>query len=323
VSALSFAGRTNEAIALIEESSSPSTPVALGYLGILALVQGRPRTAVRLLNDAALRLRSSSSNLEPSWLRSRVAEAHALLGDLTAARKAAEESVALRRREAQTFRPDELRALAWVDAQDSRVTSALDQLWQAADMAAGRGQVMIEVVILGDLLRLGEQRAAERCLTVVGESNGSAGVDGAWAAAIALHAQATLSGAADDLEVAARAFADMGHHLVAAELWATVSTQRQRDGLVARAAEASRNSEKLAAQCEEARTESLSRAVSAVPLSRREREAAALAAKGATNAQIADMLSLSIRTVESHLYAAFAKLGITDRSQLKAALQGE
>ena len=61
----------------------------------------------------------------------------------------------------------------------------------------------------------------------------------------------------------------------------------------------------------------------AVPLSRRERETATLAAKGSTNAQIADMLSLSIRTVESHLYAAFAKLGITDRSQLQSALQGE
>ncbi len=42
VSALSFAGRTTEAIGLIEESSAPSTPTALGYLGILALVQGRP-----------------------------------------------------------------------------------------------------------------------------------------------------------------------------------------------------------------------------------------------------------------------------------------
>ncbi|HEY2214158.1 MAG TPA: AAA family ATPase, partial [Acidimicrobiales bacterium] len=233
VSALSFAGRTTEAIALIGRSSSPSTPAALGYLGILALVQGRPRTAVRLLNDAALRLRSSSTNLEPSWLRSRVAEAHALLGDLEAARLAAEESVALRRSEAQTFRPDELRALAWVDAQSAQVTSALEQLWQAADLAASRGQVMIEVVTLGDLLRMGERSAAERCLTVV---DGSGGVDGAWAAAIAQHARAILSGLPDDLAVAAGQFADMGHHLVAAEIWATVSSQRQRDGLVARAA---------------------------------------------------------------------------------------
>ena len=89
---------------------------------------------------------------------------------------------------------------------------------------------MIEVVILGDLLPLGEHRAAERCLAVVNGSNGSGGVDGAWAAAIAQHARATLSGAADDLEAAARSFADVGHDLVAAEMWATVSTQRQRYG---------------------------------------------------------------------------------------------
>ena len=323
VSALSFAGRTTEAIALIEESSSTPSATALGYLGIFALVQGRPKSAVRLLNDAALRLRSSSSNLEPSWIRARVAEAHALLGDLGAARVAAEESVGLRRREAQTFRPDELRALAWVDAQNAEITSALEQLWQAADMAADRGQVMTEAIILGDLLRLGERRAAERCLTVVDGTSEAVGVDGTWAAAIAAHARAVVSGDTNDLEVAASAFAEMGHHLVAAELWATVSAQHQREGLAARATEAARISKELAAQCEEARTESLSWAVLAVPLSRRERETATLAAKGASNAQIAETLSLSIRTVESHLYATFAKLGIADRSQLSEALQGE
>ena len=53
------------------------------------------------------------------------------------------------------------------------------------------------------------------------------------------------------------------------------------------------------------------------------RETTTLAANGATNAQIAADLSVSVRTVESHLYAAFAKLGITDRSQLLEALQEE
>jgi DNA-binding CsgD family transcriptional regulator len=57
-------------------------------------------------------------------------------------------------------------------------------------------------------------------------------------------------------------------------------------------------------------------------LSRRQREVALLAAQGATNAEIADALSLSVRTVESHLYAAFAKLGLTGREELSAVLVG-
>jgi hypothetical protein len=36
--------------------------------------------------------------------------------------------------------------------------------------------------------------------------------------------------------------------------------------------------------------------------------------------EIADTLSISVRTVESHLYSAFAKLGVTNRIELQAAL---
>ncbi len=58
-------------------------------------------------------------------------------------------------------------------------------------------------------------------------------------------------------------------------------------------------------------------------LSRREKEVAALAAQGASNAQISAELYVSVRTVESHLYAAFRKLGITRRDQLFDALREE
>jgi DNA-binding NarL/FixJ family response regulator len=37
---------------------------------------------------------------------------------------------------------------------------------------------------------------------------------------------------------------------------------------------------------------------------------------------IASALSLFVRTVESHLYAVFAKLGLTARDELNAALVG-
>ena len=59
-----------------------------------------------------------------------------------------------------------------------------------------------------------------------------------------------------------------------------------------------------AAFCEGATIRSAAWADQVEPLSRRQREVALLAAQGATNAEIADVLSLSVRTVESHLYAA-------------------
>ncbi|MBV9337656.1 MAG: helix-turn-helix transcriptional regulator [Solirubrobacterales bacterium] len=54
----------------------------------------------------------------------------------------------------------------------------------------------------------------------------------------------------------------------------------------------------------------------AISLTKRERQLVELAARGLSNAQIADRLVLSTRTVESHLYRAMQKLGVSDRRDL-------
>ena len=57
-------------------------------------------------------------------------------------------------------------------------------------------------------------------------------------------------------------------------------------------------------------------------LSSREREVAQLAAKAASNKEIANLLDITERTVKAHLTAIFAKLGVTDRLQLALHLNG-
>jgi DNA-binding CsgD family transcriptional regulator len=54
----------------------------------------------------------------------------------------------------------------------------------------------------------------------------------------------------------------------------------------------------------------------ATSLTSRERQLVDLASRGLTNAEIADRLVLSVRTVESHLYHAMQKLGISNRQAL-------
>ena len=56
-------------------------------------------------------------------------------------------------------------------------------------------------------------------------------------------------------------------------------------------------------------------------LTSQELQVALLAAKGMSNKEIADRVYLSHRTVSTHLYKAFPKLGITSRSQLRDALE--
>jgi DNA-binding CsgD family transcriptional regulator len=55
-------------------------------------------------------------------------------------------------------------------------------------------------------------------------------------------------------------------------------------------------------------------------LTKREREIAVLAAAGKSSKQIAEGMYVSPRTVESHLYRVYVKLGVTDRAGLAAAL---
>ena len=88
----------------------------------------------------------------------------------------------------------------------------------------------------------------------------------------------------------------------------------------ARRRRTSRGAAALQRRCESVRTPALVTAGSIVPLTAREREICTLAAHGASGPEIAAKLFLSVRTVNNHLQRAYAKLGVTNRNDLAAAL---
>lgn len=59
-----------------------------------------------------------------------------------------------------------------------------------------------------------------------------------------------------------------------------------------------------------------------VPLTGRESEVLALIARGATNAEIAEELGLSIKTVQNHVANLLAKLHVRDRTQAVLRMRG-
>jgi DNA-binding CsgD family transcriptional regulator len=71
----------------------------------------------------------------------------------------------------------------------------------------------------------------------------------------------------------------------------------------------------LARRCQGARTPALS-GLGLGELTARQRQIVTLAAAGLSNRQIAERLTLSIRTVGNHLYSAYARLGASDRGAL-------
>jgi ATP/maltotriose-dependent transcriptional regulator MalT len=318
--ALTFAGRSHEAGEILDfYMSSPGISPDLRsltnmYRARFLLFEGKAASAVRSLKDGALGLRAEPSY--GSWCLALLAEAEALLGHSAAATAARREALSLRGNDRLSFFVDELRALAWVHAQGGRLTDAIAELWAAADMALERGQRSFELVILNDLLRLGEADATARA------REASALVEGSLGEAVGLHARAVVAKGGMDLERAASSFTQMSFALMASELWAAASAAYGREGLQARSTKAAKRSYELAGLCEGAKIRSARSPDEVEPLSRRQREVALLAAQGATNAEIANALSLSVRTVESHLYAAFAKLGLTGREELSAVLVG-
>jgi DNA-binding NarL/FixJ family response regulator len=78
----------------------------------------------------------------------------------------------------------------------------------------------------------------------------------------------------------------------------------------------------LAQKCGGAGTPALHQASEPLPLTAREREIVTLIADGLSNRAVAQRLTLSVRTVESHIYQAMSKTGTSTRDELAALLGG-
>lgn len=137
-----------------------------------------------------------------------------------------------------------------------------------------------------------------------------------------------IAGAASDagrpLEAASTSLlVARGHELLGAEELAVaelrrVERQLARGGAGRLQTEATRALRRLGRR--ESRTARRSNAQGPEHLTARQREIAQLAATGRSNREIAEALVLSVKTVESHLGAAFATLGVRSRPELRERL---
>ncbi|KOV59597.1 hypothetical protein ADL01_35355 [Streptomyces sp. NRRL WC-3618] len=193
------------------------------------------------------------------------------------------------------------RATTWLRSAHGDVTGVLEP---TADSADGEG----EAYVLYDAVRLGAPHlVAERLAQLPGEK----------AEPLARHADALVRQDGPALDRAAELLERRGLLLFAAEAHAQ-AVPAHRDP---RAARRSRSrAMTLARRCQGARTPALSGLVLG-ELTVRQRQIVTLAAAGLSNRQIADRLTLSIRTVGNHLYSAYTRLGANDRGALPWLLE--
>ena len=284
----------------------------LGFtLGWAARVVGRPRSAAAVLQEAVIVLRDVDFYRHLSACLGELAHSLALLGDVAGAEAAVAEADAAR---VPAFVMDhsfvEL-ARAWTAHARGESTNARLLAAECADRCGSYGQRAFEAVAWHDVARLGDPSTAVDPLVGL-----TARVDGDLVPTFAAHATALTARDPAALDRVAPAFEALGAVLYAAEAFSAAARLYRVDGMTGSALTAAGRAHRLAERCEGARTPALADLDTSVPLTRREREIATLAAKGLTNRQIAERLVISVRTVDNHLHSVFGKLGVAHRDEL-------
>ncbi|MEJ1229926.1 MAG: LuxR C-terminal-related transcriptional regulator [Galbitalea sp.] len=175
----------------------------------------------------------------------------------------------------------------------------------ARGAAADRGHVIHSASLLHAAARLGAAGQAAPALTAL-----AAGSASALLRAQAAHAAAEASSSLDALTKAGERWESLGYLLFAAEAYVSASAAARRDHDSRVAVSLQNRADDALARCEGAETPLLQFAERGERLTGREREIAALAAQGLSSLEIAKRLQVSPRTVNNHLHAAYAKLGV-------------
>jgi DNA-binding NarL/FixJ family response regulator len=312
-----FRAEFDDARARIVWLGAQPGPVAVAFVALyearVALETGRPATAVRLVESIVDQFPGSGGGWS-RMLHTISAEALAMLGDVDAARAALRRADETAHPGIQVFDPENELAHALLAAADGRLVEAIGRAGVAAAAAHSAGQFAVEVVIRHTAVCFGDrsQRARLAQLTEI--------VDGRRARAALAHAVALAARDADGLLAVSRSLEDAELEMFAAEAAAQAAMVARGLARLGDAARAADRAAALAHRCEDARTPTLAASLSPLPISDREREVIHHAARGLSNRQIAEQLHVSVRTVESHIYRACTRLGLTDRGALVSAV---
>jgi DNA-binding CsgD family transcriptional regulator len=315
---LAISGRIREAVELVQAyetdcASQPSTAKAMAAAisGMASLAAGDLRSALHQL-PAQSAAENADFVLVNSFYRFHLLRTQALarLGDVAEAEEALRVAEACRHPAYVLVEPNALLAKAWLAAAHHRLSEARQFASEAAAFTREHGQLAREVHCLQMLVQFGDTSVAARLaeLAVV--------VEGPRAPLAACYARALEADDAKQLEHVSVEFEAMGDLLAAADASAHASSSHRRADRAGSAMTAAARAGELSARCGGALSPAIAGARIVLPFSRREHEIAVLVAQGLTNREIADAVSLSVRTIEGHVYRASCKAGVVSRSEL-------
>jgi DNA-binding CsgD family transcriptional regulator len=205
-------------------------------------------------------------------------------------------------------------AQAWVAAAQGAVSEAISLSLSEGETARANGQFAPEVICLQTATQFGDSSTAARLWEL------EAIVEGPRAGLAARFAAALKSSDAAELAAVSEGFESIGDLVAAVDAAAHASIVYRRQDLRGSALRCSTRADALAERCEGANTPALRQASQRLPLTSREREIVMLLGEGLSSREVAARLTLSVRTVEGHIYRAMAKTGTLSRTELATLL---
>jgi DNA-binding CsgD family transcriptional regulator len=323
VGALLQSGRIDQALEVAERLRQEAADLpgsaqlmSTAVAGRAALGAGRLATACSLLGRVVEQFSAAGDTIGLGY---RYQHSHAItLALLGESVKAAAALAALHERAHPSFRfMDFERALAqaWVAAGQGAVTEAVATLLSMAESTRSHGRFACEVACLQAACQLGDHSSAARLREL------AAIVEGPRAGVAARFAAGLRDGDGGALAAVSEEFERMGDGAAAADAAAHAAITYRRQDLRGSAYGCSARAAALAEQCGGACTPALLQAAERLPLRAREREIAMLIGVGLSNRAIAARLTVSVRTVEGHIYRAMAKTGVGSREELAALVR--
>jgi DNA-binding CsgD family transcriptional regulator len=326
VEALVYGGRLVEAEELltrayrqvIDQPLAEATGYVTGWMAILHLEQGRPLSAFRRASESYTLFRQLGRTAPARWFYIAAAQALALSGQADRAAETLAALDALGLPAILVNEADRLSARAWTTAAAGDLPAARAQLEAAADLGEKVGDLIGAAGALHGLARLGRAHQVQSRLAALATA-----IDGDLITARASHATALAARNSTDLNEVANDFEHLGANLYAAEASAEAAVILRRAGKPREARTAEHNAARLLTRCEGAVTPPVQTVTARALLTPGELDAAAQAAAGRSNKQIAADMHISVRTAESHLQRAYEKLGVSGRHELADALRDQ
>jgi DNA-binding NarL/FixJ family response regulator len=321
--ALMAAGYVDEAVEVADEQyrqyadlPGMSRSMAIGARGMVALGKGDIATALRYLKSADESF-GGYGEISGLFYRFRILQTEALArsGAVDAALASLETTHRSRHPAYRYVESGYLLSTAWVSAAQGRTTDAREITARATEFARNHGQCAREVVCLQTGVQFGDVAAASRLEELATQ------VEGPRAALSARYARALADDDAAGLDAVSRGYEAMGDVLAAADAAAQAAASHRSAGRRGSALSASARAQLLARQCGGAISPALAASKVPLPFTRREHEIANLVSRGLSNRDIARATSLSVRTIEGHIYQASTKAGVSSRSELSSLVQ--